>query len=70
MKTCPICKCLAFDDARICFGCMHPFESDRDDNPQERTNRAGDVPSRFVVSFVPSVEGGRTVWSCEVVESP
>ena len=25
MKTCPICHAKTFDDARICFGCLHDF---------------------------------------------
>ncbi len=25
MKQCPCCKSLAFDDAEICYECMHPF---------------------------------------------
>ena len=25
MKKCPICNSLAFDDAAMCFGCLHPF---------------------------------------------
>lgn len=29
MKTCPVCSAKAFDDARICYGCMHSFESER-----------------------------------------
>lgn len=28
MKECPICKAIAFDDARICYGCLHRFEED------------------------------------------
>lgn len=26
MKTCPVCGAHAFDDAAICFGCLHQFE--------------------------------------------
>ncbi len=25
MKVCPICRALAFDDAEVCYGCMHRF---------------------------------------------
>lgn len=25
MKECPICKAKAFDDAVICYGCLHSF---------------------------------------------
>ena len=27
MKTCPICGARAFDDAGVCFGCLHRFEA-------------------------------------------
>lgn len=26
MRECPVCKAVAFDDARICYGCLHRFE--------------------------------------------
>ncbi len=25
MKICPVCKAGAFDDAQVCYGCMHKF---------------------------------------------
>lgn len=25
MKTCPICKAQAFEDAEVCYGCLHHF---------------------------------------------
>ena len=28
MKTCPVCAAKAFDDADVCFGCLHRFEKD------------------------------------------
>lgn len=27
MKACPICAAKAFDDAEVCFGCLHRFEA-------------------------------------------
>lgn len=27
MKTCPVCKSGAFDDAEVCYGCLHQFKS-------------------------------------------
>lgn len=27
MKVCPVCKAVAFDDATVCYGCLHDFES-------------------------------------------
>lgn len=26
MKTCPVCKSQAFDDAEVCYGCLYRFE--------------------------------------------
>lgn len=26
MKTCPVCQAKAFDDAEVCYGCMHRYE--------------------------------------------
>ena len=67
MKTCPVCNSLAFDDAKTCFGCLHPFDDEGAVNhARENKNRAGANPTRFVVSFVSAVEDGRTVWSCSV----
>lgn len=28
MKVCPICSARAFDDAEVCFGCLHHFDAD------------------------------------------
>ena len=28
MKTCPVCGAGAFDDAEVCFGCLHKYEKD------------------------------------------
>lgn len=28
MKTCPICRARTFDDAEVCYGCMHRFDSE------------------------------------------
>ena len=67
MKTCPICHAVAFDDAAICYGCMHPFDEVRQSRPaHEKKNRDEVSPSRFVVSFTPALENGRTVWGCTV----
>lgn len=29
MKTCPVCQAKAFDDAAICYGCMHRFNEEK-----------------------------------------
>lgn len=28
MRTCPVCGAQAFDDAQVCYGCLHRFTSD------------------------------------------
>ena len=67
MKACPVCNSLAFDDAKTCFGCLHPFgDEDVAEVVQENKNRAGENLTRFVVSFTPVVEDGQTAWSCSV----
>ena len=67
MKACPVCNSLAFDDAKTCFGCLHPFgDEDVAEVVQENKNRAGENLTRFVVSFTPMVEDGQTVWNCSV----
>ena len=73
MKQCPVCKSWAFDDARTCFGCLHPFGDGGDAadgavNP-ENENRAGADLTRFVVSFVPAIEDGKTIWSCSIEQA-
>lgn len=40
MKTCPVCNAKAFDDAKICFECLHAFD-ERDDNPCRDSNAGG-----------------------------
>lgn len=39
MKTCPVCKSGAFDDAKVCYGCLHQFteeDSRTDEQVRER----------------------------------
>lgn len=28
MKTCPVCQSSAFDDAKVCYGCMYRFDDE------------------------------------------
>lgn len=30
MKTCPVCHASTFDDAKVCYGCMHRFGEDEE----------------------------------------
>lgn len=36
MKTCPICKARAFDDAQVCYGCLHRFAEGEDELEEPR----------------------------------
>ena len=65
MKICPICQATTFDDAEVCYGCMHRFsDSDElvhcaDDSP--------DAPVEFCIRFVPVQEpSGVFTWRCRV----
>ena len=82
MKTCPVCQAVAFDDARICFGCMHCFdEMDQDEGLESAAERAcatdresgareitgHAVPPAFLVKMVPALEEtGAVSWTCSV----
>ena len=82
MKTCPVCRAVAFDDARTCFGCMHHFddadqggESEstvertcaHDREPNAREVATHAVPPAFLVKMVPVLEEtGAVSWTCSV----
>lgn len=38
MKTCPVCQARTFEDAEVCYGCLHRFDIDEGD-----TSRAGET---------------------------
>ena len=66
MKTCPVCQAKAFDDATICYGCLHRFE---DEEIVNVSTRVKEIPSQpeFLIRFVPVMEPtGATTWSCKV----
>ena len=75
MKTCPVCGALAFDDAPICYGCLHRFEEE--DAKSEATPIGGapvvevaesgaDLPV-FSIRFTPElVNTGGVTWRCSV----
>lgn len=70
MKTCPVCKSLCFDDMPVCYGCMHDFERDVLDDPEEAVPPS--PASSGVQSFgssgsaAPSDEGMRSVMSLPI----
>ena len=42
MKTCPVCRARAFEDAEVCYGCLHRFDGDGRDSAvaEEKIGRA------------------------------
>lgn len=42
MKTCPICNAKAFDDAAVCYGCLHRFEKDGESDDRRQQPREGE----------------------------
>ena len=69
MKTCPICRSVAFDDAVTCFGCLHRF-SEEDEGTASRVAVPGvvtDGPPSFLIRIKPERErSGLTSWTCSV----
>ena len=72
MKQCPICQSKAFDDAAICYGCLHEFTDDdcvpavAPDLGQSDASANDGLPS-FVIKIRPERErSGLTSWTCTV----
>lgn len=66
MKTCPICHAVAFDDAEVCYGCLHRFVDGEENALADEKNCDGELPSQFLVSFTPVRVHGETRWDCRV----
>ena len=72
MKVCPVCKAIAFDDATICYGCLHQFKADGARSAAAEEDRASSAVTRgsapeFLIRFKPAgAENGDVTWSCAV----
>ena len=81
MKTCPICHAVAFDDAAVCYGCLHRFtDSDEaadvpvEQAAQDAPERIAELPMKpatelptFRILFTPKQEPqGALSWTCTV----
>ena len=72
MKICPVCKAIAFDDASICYGCLHQFEPDGADSVEHVEGapapvRLGEAVPEFLIRFTPALaKDGGVTWSCAV----
>ena len=64
MKTCPICGARAFDDAEVCYGCLHRFSDDMPARSLERS--ACGTPSFLIRLRLVSSGRGEYRWSCEI----
>lgn len=75
MKTCPICGSVAFDDARICYGCLYDFSKveDNEQSHDETACAASTVASSvsFVITLTPEGRDRDSVsWKCEIDAVP
>ena len=43
MKTCPVCHARAFDDAEVCFGCLHRFAAADPNVPRAAMPKPGSI---------------------------
>ena len=50
MKTCPVCNALAFDDASMCYGCLHTFDEDDCAHDNENSSPSGMPIASFDIS--------------------
>ena len=71
MKTCPVCQAVAFDDAAVCYGCLHRFgEGDGAiafAGDESARAHAAQMPPDFVVRFTPVMDpSGSFSWTCAV----
>ena len=71
MKTCPICKSIAFDDARTCYGCLYDFAKSKKNGQHhdETVCAASTVASSvsFVITLTPEGHDRDSVsWKCEI----
>lgn len=60
MKICPVCAARAFDDAPICYGCLHRFAEGEGGAVREKGPLAGSSAAQGVEP-APSSVGRRTV---------
>ena len=68
MKTCPICNAAAFDDAAICYGCLHRFD-EGDLPPSVATvglDGPGGAPTLVISVRAVKGDGDAAEWRCDV----
>ena len=69
MKTCPICHSGAFDDARICYGCLHRFTDEEPavsvERPPVGPTAPGGGPALLISVQAVSGGDGAVEWRCD-----
>ena len=67
MKTCPVCKAVAFDDQARCFGCLYDFGKETQVAAHDSERTPIPVPASFTLSLKPAGKGaGAFTWTCSV----
>ena len=82
MKTCPVCGSRSFDDAGVCYGCLHRFEGSAsasnegirdvarpsESNPLAGRTTARTIVAQFMLMVTTEVnqDGGQS-WTCSVI---
>ena len=67
MKTCPVCKAVAFADQVRCFGCLYDFGKEAPIATHAPESAPIPVPASFTLSLKPVGEGaGAFAWTCSV----
>ena len=71
MKTCPICGAGAFDDAQVCYGCLHRFSEGESGIAARPIGAAKANPPALVIS-VQAVQNddGAIEWRYDVGNRP
>ena len=72
MKTCPVCAAKAFDDAEVCYGCLHRFEEGeaRTSIAEHSAERLNDVASDAVEKTVAAPTEPAAVPFAPIVAAP
>ena len=68
MKICPVCGARAFDDAPVCYGCLHRFAEEVRGRAQHAAPSASRVaPPSFRITISPArAASGEVEWTCNV----
>lgn len=67
MKECPVCHAKAFDDAEVCYGCLHRYVEEEKPAPLFGEKLLEPAVPEFFIHLVPCQgSSGKVTWSCSV----